>query len=83
MPNRAIEFLLASNINTIAVMARIANDENTVMSKWAKKYIDGTTIGLETYKSTDDDDVTNAYFVAAWEDCVASRKQLRQQHPQP
>ena len=74
MPNRAIELLMASNINTIAVMARIANDENTVLSKWAKKYIDGTTIGLETYKSTDDDDVTNAYFVAAWEDCVASRK---------
>ena len=74
MPNRAIEFLLASSINTIAVMARIANDENAVMAKWAKNYIDGTTIGSETLKSADDDDVTNAYFVAAWEDCVASRR---------
>ena len=74
MPTRAYEFLTANNINTVAVMSRIANDEQTVIDKWAKKYIDGATIGSETFKSTDDADVTNAYFIATWEDCVASRK---------
>ena len=74
MPSRAYEFLIASNINTVAVMARISNDEQTVIDKWAKKYMDGATIGSETFKSTDDEDVTDAYFVSTWEDCVASRK---------
>lgn len=33
MPTRAYEFLTANNINTVAVMSRIANDEQTVIDK--------------------------------------------------
>ena len=69
-----IPYLTAMGITTIPILARIAQDEQTLVKDVVTPFIDGTKIGGHDFKSSKLPVVTKSIFTVMWEDAVAARE---------